>query len=179
MTNDAQLLAAWRGGDLDAGNVLIRRHARRVYRFFSTRAAAVASDLTQQTLLACVEGHDSLRADGSFRAFLFGIARRQLLMHLRGRYRADRRIAPRHPSIDRISPGSKTTPTRQIARDQRRDELAAAIRRLPVDFQIAIALTYWEQLSPAEVAEVLGVPTGTVKSRLARARHRLRAEIEA
>ena len=56
--------------------------------------------------------------------------------------------------------------------------LLLALRRIPIDFQIAVELYYWESLSTRELAEVLGVPEGTVRSRLARAREHLAREIE-
>ena len=54
-----------------------------------------------------------------------------------------------------------------------------ALRGLPLDHQIALELFYWEGMSVGELATVLGVPPGTVKSRLSRARENLREEIRA
>lgn len=52
-----------------------------------------------------------------------------------------------------------------------------ALRRIPVELQIALELHYWEGLSASEFADVLDIPLGTVKTRLRRAKQRLRAEL--
>jgi RNA polymerase sigma-70 factor (ECF subfamily) len=53
------------------------------------------------------------------------------------------------------------------------------LRRIPLDLQILIELQYWEETTMREIAEILEIPSGTVKTRLARARALLREEIEA
>ena len=57
---DFELLERWRGGDLDAGNVLFERHFAGVYRFFARKTTGDAADLVQKTFLACTEGRDAL-----------------------------------------------------------------------------------------------------------------------
>ena len=66
-----------------------------------------------------------------------------------------------------------TSPSRVVARDEEHLALVSALRTLPVDFQIAIELTYWEGLNASEVGEVLQVPASTVRTRLTRARRLL------
>ena len=177
MADDFQLLDAWRDGDKAAGNVLVRRHFDALFRFFDVKVPRHARDLTQRALLACVEGRDVFRRDASFRAYLFGIARNQLLLHFRGRYRADRVFSPDEVSLDGIDAGSDS-PTAAIAEHEEQRLLLAALRRIPIDAQIAVELHYWEELSIAEIGVVLGVPPGTVKSRLSRARDQLRRQLE-
>ena len=94
MRSDAELLAAWRAGDAPAGNELVRRHFMAVYRFFVNKVSHDVDDLIQRTFLACVEGRDRFRADSSLKAYILGIARNQLLMHLRQRQRRENPIAP-------------------------------------------------------------------------------------
>jgi len=176
MAEDFKLLDAWRQGDKAAGNVLVRRHFDALFRFFSIKVPRQAKDLTQRSLLACVEGRDVIRQDASFRAYLFGIARNQLLLHFRGRYRANRVFSPDEVSLDGVD-GGLDSPTGAIAEHEQQRILLAALRRIPIDSQIAIELYYWEELGVAEIGVVLEIPTGTVKSRLARARDQLRREI--
>ena len=64
--------------------------------------------------------------------------------------------------------------TLAAAREEHR-LLLAALRRLPISMQVALELFYWEGMGVAEIGEVLGIPVGTVKSRLQRARSRLEA----
>ena len=86
---DLELLAAWREGDPTAGNQLMERYYASVLRFFALKVPASAEDLAQRTFLGCVEGLERLREDASFKAFLFAVARRQLLWHLRDKTRDD------------------------------------------------------------------------------------------
>ena len=81
MSDDVDLLIAWRGGDEDAGNRLARRHFQDIYTFFRTKAPDMAEDLTQQTFLHAVRARERVDERGGFRAYLFGIARHRLLHH--------------------------------------------------------------------------------------------------
>ena len=73
--------------------------------------------------------------------------------------------------------GGAGSPSEHVALREEQRLLLAALRRLPLDLQITLELYYWEHLPVADIAAVLGVPDGTVKSRLARARDGLRRRI--
>lgn len=175
--DDFELLAAWSAGDELAGNTLVRRHFSSVYRFFRSKLDDNVEDLTQQVLLALVEGQARVREPGNFRAYLFGIARKTLLMHLRGRYRADKVFSPAEHSIHEIA---ITDPSIGELLTARRDQrlLVEALRSIPLDFQIVVELYYWEELSVAEIAEITEIAPGTVKSRLSRARAMLEGQLD-
>jgi len=168
------LLLRWRNGEDAAGNELVRRHFDGVFMFFFNKAPAVADDLTQKTFLGCHEAKARIREDGSFRAYLYGIARKQLLKYFE---KAGRTVAmgdgPQGQSPTRESP------SREVARHQEQRVLLQALRTLPLDLQIILELYYWEDMSVADVAAVVEIPAGTVKSRLHRAREALRAAIDA
>ncbi len=172
--DDHALLAAWRAGDRELGNQLFRRHIRSVSRFFRTKVPEAAEDLTQQTFLALAELDPARLAAISFRAYLFGIARNQLLMHLRGKSRAEQRFDP----LTWSAPDAGASPVRAIARQQQHQTLAAALQRLPVDYQVALELQYFENLPLAEIALVLARPLGTIKSLVSRGRELLRERLE-
>jgi RNA polymerase sigma-70 factor (ECF subfamily) len=173
--SDFDLLRAWRGGDDAAGNELVRRHFDRVYGFFESKVREGADELTQRTFLGCVEARSRIRDGSSFRAYLFGIARKQLLR----RYDELRREG-RHDAYESgAGSGDDPSPSRLVLRQQEQRVLVRALRRLPLDLQIAIELFYWQELPIAEMADVLEIPVGTVKSRLHRAKEQLRTEIEA
>jgi RNA polymerase sigma-70 factor (ECF subfamily) len=173
--DDPTLLAAWRAGDSQAGSLLVQRHFGAVFRFFRRRFddTELATDLTQRALTTCVQVQDSLQDGIRFRAFVLGIARNVLLRHLRAaaRHRED----PRSRSD---APCSRTSPSGVAAGREEQRRLAAALRRLPLPMQLALELHYWEGLTTAEIAEVLGVAAGTIKWRLSRARDRLRDELQ-
>lgn len=171
---DLELLEAWRGGDRKLGNALFKRHARMVQRFFRTKLSTGVDDLVQATFLAMVEKRDRLGPDSSFRAYLLGIARNQLLMHFERTARRGKTIdASQWSAVD-----LRGVPARAAALQRRSDLLVAALQRLPIDYQIAIELHYWEGMSTREVAEVADTTSGTIKSRLSRGRKLLAEHLE-
>ena len=170
--SDEHLLAAWRAGDRGAGERLFERYYEPVARFFLNKTDA-GPELIQQTFLACVEGAAGFRGAGSFRSYLFAIAYRQLCRHYRDR-KGDR-IDLAEVSVAAMEP----SPSQVMIEGEELKLLLAGLRRIPVDCQVALELLYWEQLTTVEMAAVLEIPEGTVKSRLRRGRALLRAAIEA
>jgi RNA polymerase sigma-70 factor (ECF subfamily) len=171
--DDRAALDAWRAGDHKAGRALVERHFAAIYRFFANKLGTDVDDLVQQTFLAAVEGRERVRDAAGFRPYLFGIARNRLMRHFRDR----------GPMPDDCSVGDLQAATQSIAQllvDRREQRLLlAALRRLPIDLQIAVELAYWEGLTDREVAEILEVPMGTFKSRLRKARQMLAESITA
>ncbi|MFO0631904.1 MAG: sigma-70 family RNA polymerase sigma factor [Nannocystaceae bacterium] len=166
MYDDATLLSAWREGDASAGKALVARHFPAIYRFFANKLGSDVDDLVQQTFLACVEGRDRVRDDAGFRAYLFGVARNRLMRHFRDR--GGRGGEPER-TVDAL-PAATVSVAEQMAKRREQKLLLQALRRLPLDLQIAVELAYWENLSDREVAAILELPLGTFKSRLRKAR---------
>lgn len=173
MWDDERLLEAWRDGNTDAGDQLVRAHYDSLRRFFDLRVPAVAEDLVQQTFLAAVEGHERVRNGESFKAYLFGIARRRLFRHLRNEDRFDRMVQFRQAQ----GPPSILSPSGVVSLRQEHRLLLRALDELPVDSQLILQLHYWEGMKTADIGAVLEVPTSTVTTRLSRARQRLYDEI--
>ena len=170
-TEDMELLRAWRAGDAAAGTELFRRHFPSVYVFFRNKVNDGIEDLVQQTFLGCVEAGDTLDSIRSFRAYLFGIARNQILRRFAaGDARKRREVA-------QLPVSQLTGPSSVMARHDEQRVLLGALRRLPLDIQITVELFYWERMKMHEIAVALDIPEGTVKSRLHRARQLLREEI--
>lgn len=167
------LLERWREGDRSSGEALFGRHFDAVYRFLANRVDGEATDLVQATFLACLEGRDAFRGDASFRTFLFAIARHQLFGHWRERRRAPG-LDVASSSLVELAP----SPSHCTARAQQIRRVADALDRLPMDLQIALQLYHCEELSAPELAVVLAIPEGTVRSRLRRARESLLALLE-
>jgi RNA polymerase sigma-70 factor (ECF subfamily) len=171
---DFELLEAWRNGDGRAGDALFKRHFLRIYRFFRSKVAGDAEDLTQRTFLALIENKERMREDSNFRTYAFGIARNQLLMHFRKLgYDRERPLESRS-AAQLTGDGIET----DLRRGEELRLVLAAMRRLPMEFQMALELYYWEDLGINDIAEVLDVAPGTVKSRLWRGRELLRKEIQ-
>lgn len=172
--DDAELYARWRSGDAAAARLLVERNYDRITRFFRTKVGPQrCDDLVQRTFLAASEGN--YRGDSTFRAYLFGIARNVLL----DQFRLSRRDAKNEPdfnesSVRELAPGVSTA---AIARDEQR-LLVEQLQRLPVEIQMTLELFYWEDLSVDELAQVLCIPPGTVKSRLHRGRTMLKEAMQ-
>ena len=167
--DDAALFEAWVRGDQGAGETLYRRHFDALYRFFRAKVPDDYEDLIQSTLLECVRSRDRFRGDSPFRAYLFGVARHRLLHYLRAKGSNRLDFDAEHSSVADLDPRPSTI----AARRAEHRLLLEAMRRIPVGLQIALELHYWEDLSTAELAAVLDVPQGTIKSRLRRGREAL------
>ncbi len=168
--DDLALLDRWREGDRDAGGILLTRHFRSVYLFFSNKVGGNPDDLIQDTFRACVEGRDRIENRSSFRAYLLATARYQLYMYYR-RQRPSCELDFSRGSVEQLM----SSPSRMVVHKQQHRLLLAALRSLPLEHQIILELSYWENLTAVEIAEVVEVPTGTAKSRLRRARKDLGA----
>lgn len=166
---DLELLDAWRSNDAKAGQELVTRHWSAISRFFRAKVGDDGADLISQTFLACVEGKETIE---NVRAYLFGVARRRLADHFRTRARAPGMDLAMSSLAD-LAPG----PATELDRHQRAELLMVALTRIPLDDQIAIELSYFEGLSTRELAAVLEIPENTVRSRLSRARDKLRAAL--
>lgn len=169
VASDEELLQAWRRGDTDAGEALFERHFDAVMRFFRNKLDEGPEELVQKTFLACVESRDRFRGDASFRTFLFAVAHNVLKNHFRSRRRRGVEIDFTAESVWGLAP----SPSAIVARHRNHQLLFEALRRIPVEAQVALELHYWEGLTGAEIAQVLDVPLGTAKTRLRRARQLL------
>jgi len=161
---DVELLVAWRAGDKNAGNALLQRHFVSVYRYFEANVGDDVEDLTQRTFEACIAARDRLRDDASFRAYLFGIARKQLLRHFERGYPKGTTVSPSQVPIRDV----RTSPSGAVARLDHQQLLLRGLAEIPLEFKSVLELFYWEDKKIPEVAEELGIAIGTVKSRLFR-----------
>ena len=164
---DFQLLAAWREGDRGAANRLLRRHFASLYRFFRNKVDADADELIQRTLVASLAAADQFRGASSFRTYLFTIARHELYRFVR-RGRGSEVDFGLSSVID-----LGASPSAVIGRRRRQKIVLLALRRLPLELQVVLELHYWEELTAREIAEILELPLGTAKTRIARAKERM------
>jgi RNA polymerase sigma factor (sigma-70 family) len=145
----------------------LRRHARSLL-----RNAAAADDLVQDCLERCITRWHQRRADGDARTWVFTILHRLAINQLN---QARRRGA--HVAIEDADDAVLARPAAQEA-GLRHRELLRALADLPDDQRSVLLLVSVEGLSYAEAAQVLDVPIGTVMSRLARGRERLRRALD-
>jgi RNA polymerase sigma-70 factor (ECF subfamily) len=169
---DRDLLARWRDGDARAGEQLYTRHVDAVIKFFRNKLPGDPQDLVQETFLRLVAGRERIRDGQALRAYVLGIAWRVWVEHLRKRAQP-RPIDVEIDAVADVVPGPST-----IAAKQHEHRLMLeALRRLPIQQQILLELYYWERLKHDELAEMMGISTSAMRSRVAKARERLAAEL--
>jgi len=166
VAEDLELLERWRTGDNTAGDALVTRHWASIARFFRSKIGDDGADLISQTFLACVEQRDVIL---NVKAFLFAVARRRLADHLRKRARAPE-LDLALSSLADLAPG----PVTELVARERGELLRAGLARIPLDDQIALELAYFEGMAMEDIASVLEINPNTVRSRLSRARDKLR-----
>lgn len=153
---------------------IFERHFAAIHGYLVRRAGvSSADDLASQVFVVAFERRASVRADStSVRPWLYGIATNLL----RNDARAERR---RLFALARLQNGSEhlsTLPESDATAD--RGRIASLLAKLDPDHRDALLLHVWEELSYAEIALALGIPAGTVASRIARSRKRLRMALE-
>ena len=144
--------------------------ALRRYAYALLRNHAAADDLVQDTLERALSRWTSRRADGELRTWLFAILRN---LHIDAYRQAWRRGA--EVEIDEDD-HRETAPRQETALEAR--DVLAALEQLPEEQKSLLLLIGVEDFSYEEAARVVGVPIGTVMSRLSRARQRLRSIVE-
>jgi RNA polymerase sigma-70 factor (ECF subfamily) len=171
---DVELLLAWRAGDSEAGSALLQRQFNALYRFFRSKADPdLVNELIQRTMLTCVEQRDAFRGDARFSTYVYAVARSVLVAHYRQRGRDAGVFDPSAATADQLV----ASPSVDIVRRQEHRLLLEGMRRLPLDHQMLLELYYWESMRGPQLAEVFGVPEGTVRTRLRRARELLRSAL--
>jgi RNA polymerase sigma-70 factor (ECF subfamily) len=145
------------------------------YAMILTRNQAEAEDLVQETYLRALPAMERLRADSNIKSWLFRILRNVWLNQLR-KLRTDPQMihidADGSAAADPVDPGKHSYDAYVSKLETKR--VRAAIEQLPTEFREIILLREFEELSYQEIAALLDCPAGTVMSRLARARSRLR-----
>jgi RNA polymerase sigma-70 factor (ECF subfamily) len=165
--SDESLILAYRAGARAAFDELFERYRERVWRFFRRRVddPARAEELTQDTFLAVLQAVDRYEPRASFRSYLFGTA-----FNLLAAARRQSTRAPADPVVNELAAPAFDP----IASLWVRQALATLD---PRDRDI-LMLREYEQLSYDEIGSLLGLPPGTVRSRLFRARLALKTELQ-
>jgi RNA polymerase sigma factor (sigma-70 family) len=163
----------------EAFATLFDRHATAVHRYLGRRVGELADDLLSETFLIAFRRRAAYRPERvEVRPWLIGIATNLVHGHVRAerrRYRALARAAA-EPETSAADPGDSTD---RLTAEALRGPLAGALAGLKARDRDALLLLAWGQLSYEEIAAVLDVPVGTVRSRLNRARRQTRAALGA
>ncbi|MFF0553858.1 RNA polymerase sigma factor [Streptomyces sp. NPDC004311] len=173
MNADEDELLSRSAREPDAFEALVVAVSPHLHGYLARRAPQAADDLLAEVWLRAFAGRTGFdAARGTARAWLFGVARHVLAGHWR-------RLGQDRPDPHPPEPGSD--PWQAV--DQRLDAAACApllretLAGLPAVERELLLLVAWEQLTPAEAADVVGIPAGTARSRLHRARGRLRTAL--
>jgi len=173
--------ARLRRGDPAAFEALLERYQNRLYRYLlrMVREPATAEDLFQQTWLRVAEKIRSYNPQRSFEAWLFSVARNLTIDYLR-RYKPeslDEPLATGETRADQLVGAGPTALEGVIVRE-RSSRLAEALGELPVIYREVLSLRFEEEMKLEEIAEVLGAPLSTVKTRLRRSLEQMRRRLE-
>lgn len=179
--NEQVLVEAAQQGDLAAFNLLIEAYQQRAYNlaFRIVRDAESAADVTQEAFLKAFRNLHRFHS-GSFHAWLLRIVMNACYDHLRRQQiRRVFSLEEMTTTSDGNWPVSTTIegPEKAILRQELSERLAQAIDRLPVALRTVLILSDIEGLSYPEIAAVMRIPLGTVKSRLSRARAAVRRDL--
>ncbi len=173
MDDDHALVDAAQHGDRRALDTLLRRHYDRVHAVCRRIAGGTrdADDATQEAMIRIVRGLPRFDGRSAFSTWAYRIATNAALDELRRR----RRRPALHVVEDEGQPPEAVDPRaeREVTAIGDRMAIEAALEDLPEDFRVAVVLRDVADLDYAEIAAVLDVPVGTVKSRIARGRGQL------
>jgi RNA polymerase sigma factor (sigma-70 family) len=164
-------VARVRAGNREAYGELVRRHAPVAVRTARLLGAGTdAEDVVQEAFVKAYASLDRFRDGGPFRPWLLRIVANEThnLLRSAGR-RAARERAAWERTAPLLVPGPDDAPTAAALTHERREQLVAGLGRLAEPYRQVVVCRYLLDLDEAETATVLGVPRGTVKSRLSRA----------
>lgn len=175
---DTSLVSRCLRGDESAWEELVRLHTRKVYglcyRF--TGSGSEAQDLTQEVFLRVFRTIGTFRsAEGSFGTWLARVTRNLLIDHYR-RTRQERMtdsIEGQLPMIEEVGASAAARPDQALAGQEASQILKATLQKLSPDLREAVILRDLQEMEYREIADVLAIPEGTVKSRINRGRAEL------
>lgn len=176
--DDWQLLEAWRDGDKASGEALVRDYMAMLTRFFRNKVGNPedVADLISDTMLACTRSKENVRETSAFRSFLFSTATNMLRRYYRKKVKREREVG----DFAELCIGDSDDPRSLASLVSLKEEgrlLVRALRRVPFEQQIVLELSYIENLTGTEIAELLEVPLPTVYTRLRRGKEKLQAMV--
>jgi RNA polymerase sigma-70 factor (ECF subfamily) len=173
--SDEELLVAHLSGEPLVFDALLARYANGVFAFLVKFVGnnAVADDLTQETFLQVHTAAATFDRERSFKPWLYTIAANKARDYLRTRVRRT------EVSLDQPASGDEDAPSgadqlaaadnarpQEIEREETRRHVRRMIEQMPEHLRMILILGYYQQLPYADIAEILDIPVGTVKSRL-------------
>ncbi|MFP4054802.1 MAG: RNA polymerase sigma factor [Phycisphaerae bacterium] len=172
---DAQLLQRHLDGDPEAFTALVKRYRRPLYNFLAkfTGDRALAEDVFQEAFLQVHNSAGGFDMSRRFKPWLFTIAANKARDAMRSRSR--RSAAPLDATIGGeegggtfadLMPGNIPEPDEFLSNSEMRANVQAVVNEMPENIRTVLVLCYFHELPYKKAAEILGIPLGTVKSRL-------------
>lgn len=163
-------------GDTEAFRGIIEKYQSAIIRLCRSylKNEEEAEDAAQEIFLRAFKSLSSFRIEKTFFSWLYTIA----VNHLKSRYAKIRKLQERREEIQKERQPDPETPEDITARNEMKREVKAAIDGLPEKLKDVTVLYYIEELSVERVAEILGLSRENVKSRLFRARKKIRGKLE-
>lgn len=175
-----ELIQAWQiylqsRASVSARDVLYRqiwsRYHKRILYFIRQSISGEAEDLVQDVMLKVFENLDRYNPVYSFSTWIFTIARNHMINWLRKKRLSTTAIPQAVPDPLRI------TPEQQFIVQESREQIESLIQTLDPDQRQMVYLYYYEEMKVRQIAQILDMPAGTVKSRLYWIRNRLRSQL--
>jgi RNA polymerase sigma-70 factor (ECF subfamily) len=175
---DQSLVSRCLGGDEAAWEELVRQHTRQVYGlcFRFTNSTQEAQDLTQEVFLRVFKTIKTFRStEGSFGTWLARVTRNLLIDHYRRtrQQRVTDSIEDQLPVLEQVGASGAARPDQALAGREASEILQATLQKLSPDLREAVILRDLQEMEYREIADVLDIPEGTVKSRINRGRAEL------
>jgi RNA polymerase sigma-70 factor (ECF subfamily) len=175
--SDEDVVAAFRAGQREAFGVLVRRFERELYGYLRRYLgdANLADDVFQNTFLQVFLKIHTFEEGRPVRPWLYTIATHQAIDALRrnGRHQAlsldqdrDDPAAPELPHLLALLESRGPGPLEQVQGEERRHMVRASVDALPDFLRQVVLLAYYQGLKYSDIADIMGIPVGTVKSRL-------------
>lgn len=176
--DDAQLVTASKNGDQDAFSLLVQRYQRRVFNlvFRMLQNYEEASEITQEAFLAAWQGLSSFRGEARFSTWLYRIAYNCALKQLGQRKREQELHLALQADLESDDSDQKMSQVEQLDNQALVQE---QLSQLPPKYRIVLILRHLQDMTYEEMAEVLTMPIGTIKTHLFRARNLLKERLQA
>jgi len=180
--DDAGLLASLQAGELGAFNALVARHQRSLINFFYHLCwdRQGAEDCAQEVFLRVYSHLDTYEPQAKFTTFLFRIARNLWIDRMRSAAVHGKPLSLEAPaggdgrSLQERVASRVQSPVEILAREEQQDALRRAIDQLPDEQKSVVILSEIQGMKYQDIGEILGVPVGTVKSRMHTAMEKLK-----
>jgi RNA polymerase sigma factor (sigma-70 family) len=182
--DEGKIISAALAGDQRAYAKLVDKHRSAIFHIINriVRNDEVARDLVQETFMKAFSSLASYRSEYRFSTWLYKIAANSSIDHLRKKriqaLSLDRPMETEDGSVGMDIPDYSYDPERELVKKQQRFSIEEAIESLPDKYREVIIYRHKDDKSYDEIADLLGIPVGTVKARIFRARELLKKKLK-